>query len=168
MRAASMQDFSYDPFDPAVMADPLPYYRVLRDDHPVYYLDKWDTFALSRFSDIWDVLAVNDGTFVPSEGTLPPTATLAHHNDGPVDDPPWHPLPFHAVFDAPIYDGVRQAHSKSFRPRAAAQLENRRSLGRACATDTLARATRMATTWVPQSSGPPGPLPTSSRISNRS
>jgi cytochrome P450 len=125
MKVASMQGFSYDPFDPAVMADPLPYYRVLRDEHPVYYLDKWDTFALSRFSDIWDVLAVNDGTFVASEGTLPPAATLAHHNDGPVDDPPWHPLPFHAVFDAPIYDGVRQAHSKSFLPRAAAQLENR-------------------------------------------
>ena len=125
MKVASMQGFSYDPFDPAVMADPLPYYRVLRDEHSVYYLDKWDTFALSRFSDIWDVLAVNDGTFVASEGTLPPAATLADHNDGPVDDPPWHPLPFHAVFDAPIYDGVRQAHSKSFRPRAAAQLENR-------------------------------------------
>ena len=52
-----MQNFSYDPFDPAVMADPLPYYRVLRDEHPVYYIDKWDTYALSRFDDIWQVLA---------------------------------------------------------------------------------------------------------------
>jgi cytochrome P450 len=125
MKVASMQDFSYDPFDPSVMMDPLPYYRVLREHFPVYYLDEWDTFALSRFADIWDVLAVNDGTFVASEGTLPPASTLARHNDGPVGDPPWHPLPFHAVFDAPIYDGVRQAHSKSFRPRAAAQLEDR-------------------------------------------
>jgi cytochrome P450 len=125
MKVASMEDFSYDPFDPSVMADPLPYYRVLREHFPVYYLDEWDTFALSRFADIWDVLAVNDGTFVASEGTLPPASTLARHNDGPVADPPWHPLPFHAVFDAPIYDGVRQAHSKSFRPRAAAQLEDR-------------------------------------------
>jgi cytochrome P450 len=125
MKTAAMQDFSYDPFDPAVMADPLPYYRVLREHYPVYYLDKWDTFALSRFADIWDVLAVNDGTFVASEGTLPPASTLTHHNDGPVGDPPWHPLPFHAVFDAPIYDSVRQAHSKPFRPKAAAQLETR-------------------------------------------
>ena len=66
-----MSDFSYDPFDPAVMADPLPYYRVLRDEHPVYYLPKWDTFALSRFSDIWEALRITDGTFVASEGTLP-------------------------------------------------------------------------------------------------
>ena len=72
MSDGAVQEFSYDPFDPAVMADPLPYYRILRDRHPVYYLPKWDTFALSRFDDIWDVLAVNDGTFVASEGSLPP------------------------------------------------------------------------------------------------
>jgi cytochrome P450 len=125
MKTAAVADFSYDPFNPAVMADPLSYYRVLREHYPVYYLPQWDTFALSRFADIWDVLAVNDGTFVASEGTLPPAMTLGQHNDGPVGDPPWHPLPFHAVFDAPIYDGVRQAHSKPFRPKAAAQLETR-------------------------------------------
>jgi cytochrome P450 len=125
MKNTAVQDFSYDPFDPAVMADPLPYYRVLRDQYPLYYLAQWDTFALSRFADIWDVLAVNDGTFVASEGTLPPASTLGHHNDGPVADPPWHPLPFHAVFDAPIYDGVRRAHSQPFRPKRAAQLEAR-------------------------------------------
>ena len=125
MKSTAVQDFSYDPFDPAVMADPLGYYRVLRDQYPLYYLAQWDTFALSRFADIWDVLAVNDGTFVASEGTLPPASTLGHHNDGPVADPPWHPLPFHAVFDAPIYDGVRRAHSQPFRPKRAAQLEAR-------------------------------------------
>jgi cytochrome P450 len=120
-----MNDFSYDPFDPAVMADPLPYYRVLRERHPVYYLPQWDTFALSRFADIWDVLAINDGTFVASEGTLPPATVLARHNQGPVADPPLQPLPFHAVFDAPIYDGVRRAHSQPFRPRSAAGWEAR-------------------------------------------
>ena len=125
MKNAAVQDFSYDPFDPAVMADPLAYYRVLRDQYPLYYLAQWDTFALSRFADIWDVLAVNDGTFVASEGTLPPASTLGRHNDGPVADPPWHPLPFHAVFDAPVYDGVRRAHSQPFRPKRAAQLETR-------------------------------------------
>ena len=125
MNNTAVQDFSYDPFNPAVMADPLPYYRVLRDQYPLYHLAQWDTFALSRFADIWDVLAVNDGTFVASEGTLPPASTLGHHNDGPVADPPWHPLPFHAVFDAPVYDGVRRAHSQPFRPKAAAQLEMR-------------------------------------------
>ncbi len=52
--------------------NPLPYYRILRDQYPVYYMPQWDTFALSRFEDIWRVLEVNDGTFVATEGTLPP------------------------------------------------------------------------------------------------
>jgi cytochrome P450 len=120
-----MQDFSYDPFDPAVMADPLPYYRVLRDDHPVYYIDKWDTYALSRFSDIWHVLEINDGTFVASEGTLPAATVLARRNDGPVPDPPLHPMPFHANFDAPIYDSVRRCTSAPFRPKSVATLADR-------------------------------------------
>ncbi|MBV8181560.1 MAG: cytochrome P450 [Mycobacterium sp.] len=137
-----MQDFSYDPFDPSVMADPLPHYQILREHYPVYYLDKWDTFALSRFDDIWDVLAVNDGTFVASEGTLPAATVLARHNRGPVADPPWHPLPFHAVFDTPIYDSVRRAHSKSFRPKSAAQWEARiRALANERLDELLPRGT---------------------------
>ncbi len=120
-----MQDFSYDPFDPTVMADPLPHYRILRDRHPVYYMPAWDTYALSRFADIWQVLEVNDGTFVASEGTLPAATVLARHNDGPVPDPPLHPMPFHANFDAPIYDGVRRSHSAPLRPKSVAKLEAR-------------------------------------------
>lgn len=111
-------DFCYDPFAPAVMADPLPYYRVLRDHHPVYYVPTWDLYALSRFDDIWEVLAVGDGTFVASEGTLPAANVLARHNSGPVPDPPLKPLPFHAVFDKPIYDDIRRLQSPAFRPRS--------------------------------------------------
>jgi cytochrome P450 len=119
------QDFQYDPFDPAVMADPLPYYRVLRDEHPLYYLDKWDTYALSRFDDIWNVLEINDGTFVASEGTLPAATVLANRNDGAVADPPLHPMPFHANFDTPIYDEVRRCTAAPFRPKSVAKLGER-------------------------------------------
>lgn len=125
MKTVAEQDFSYDPFDSAVMADPLPYYRVLRDHHPVYYVPKWDLYALSRFEDIWDVLAVSDGTFVASEGTLPAANVLAKHNSGPVPDPPMDPLPFHAVFDKPVYDDIRRLQSPAFRPRSVADWEDR-------------------------------------------
>lgn len=118
-------DFTYDPFDARVMANPLPYYRILRDRYPVYYMPQWDTFALSRFEDIWRVLEVNDGTFVASEGTLPAAAVLARHNAGPVNDPPLHPLPFHAVFDADLYGEIRRAHTQPLRPRAVAGLRDR-------------------------------------------
>lgn len=119
------QGFSYDPFDAKVMANPLPYYRVLRDEYPVYYLPQWDTFALSRFDDIWTVLEVNDGTFVASEGTLPSASVLAQHNSGPVADPPLHPLPFHAVFDTDLYGEIRRAHSQPLRPRSVTALRAR-------------------------------------------
>jgi cytochrome P450 len=118
-------DFTYDPFDAQVMANPLPYYRILRDDYPLYYMPQWDTFALSRFEDIWRVLEVNDGTFVASEGTLPAAAVLAKHNTGPVEDPPLHPLPFHAVFDTDLYAEIRRAHSQPLRPRSVAGLADR-------------------------------------------
>ena len=125
MRTAVSQSFSYDPFAPDVMADPLPYYRVLRDEHPVYYLPRWDTYALSRFDDIWEALRLTDGTFVASEGTLPAANVLEHHNNGPVADPPLHPMPFHANFDSPLYENVRRCTSAQFRPRSAAKLADR-------------------------------------------
>ena len=135
-------NFSYDPFDPAVMADPPSYYRVLRDEHPVYYIDKWDTYALSRFDDIWQVLGINDGTFVASEGTLPAATVLATRNDGPVADPPLHPLPFHANFDAPIYDSVRRCTSGQFRPKSVAAWADRiRTLANERLDELLPRGT---------------------------
>jgi cytochrome P450 len=120
-----MPQFSYDPFEAAVMADPLPFYRTLRDEHPLYYVEAWDTYALARFEDIWQVLEVNDGTFVASEGTLPSTAVLATRNAGPVPDPPLSPMPFHANFDAPVYTDVRRCTSGPFRPRSVSRLADR-------------------------------------------
>ena len=140
MKTQVMREFLYDPFDPAVMADPLPYYRILRDRHPVYYIDKWDTYALSRFADIWQLLEINDGTFVASEGTLPAATVLARRNHGPVPDPPLHPMPFHANFDAPLYDNVRRCTSAPFRPKSVSKLAARiRALANARLDELLPR-----------------------------
>ncbi len=44
----------YSPFSDDVMkGDPLPIYKQLRDEAPAYYLEEFDTWALSRFEDIW-------------------------------------------------------------------------------------------------------------------
>jgi cytochrome P450 len=56
---------------------------------------------------------------------LPAATVLAEHNDGPVPDPPLHPMPFHANFDAPIYEGVRRCTSAQFRPKPVAKLAER-------------------------------------------
>ena len=101
-----------------------------------------DTYALSRFSDIWQVLEMADGTFVASEGTLPAATVLAQRNDRPVPDPPLHPMPFHANFDAPINDGVRRCTSGPFRPKSVSQLANRiRTLANERLDELLPRGT---------------------------
>ena len=55
----------------------------------------------------------------------PPQRSWRAHNDGPVPDPPLHPMPFHANFDTPIYDGVRRCTSGPFRPKSVATLADR-------------------------------------------
>ena len=42
----------YDPFSHEVMQDPWPFYAQLRADAPVFYLEKYDAWFLSRFEDI--------------------------------------------------------------------------------------------------------------------
>lgn len=44
---------AYDPFSEAVMRDPGPIYKRLRDEAPAYHCERWDCWALSRFADIW-------------------------------------------------------------------------------------------------------------------
>jgi len=59
----------YNPFsDDVIKGDPLPIYKQLRDEAPAYYLEEFDTWALSRFEDIWKAsgdmknLTAADGT----------------------------------------------------------------------------------------------------------
>src|SRR6516225_4131302 len=51
-------DIGYDPFDVKVMSDPHPYYRRLRRERPVYYTPQYDTYWLSRFQDIVQMLSL--------------------------------------------------------------------------------------------------------------
>jgi cytochrome P450 len=42
----------YDPYDFEIDADPYPVWKRLRDEAPLYYNEKYDFFALSRFDDV--------------------------------------------------------------------------------------------------------------------
>lgn len=44
--------FVYDPFSPTIQEDPYPYYRVLRDQYPVYHNAERDFWAISRYQDL--------------------------------------------------------------------------------------------------------------------
>ncbi len=56
MQAVTEGQLSYDPYNVEIDADPYPTYRRLRDEAPLYYNEKFDFWALSRFSDVDDAL----------------------------------------------------------------------------------------------------------------
>lgn len=118
MAGAAEAVLDYDPFDAAVMADPLPFYARLRREAPVFYLERYDSYVFSRFQDIADVLTVGGKDFVASETTLPPPEVLLRHNHGVLADIPMDPVPPGPVLPSPHIEVLRQAHIKPLLPKA--------------------------------------------------
>ncbi len=44
--------FQFDPYAPSVDADPFPFYKTLRDQHPCFWSSQADMWILSRYADI--------------------------------------------------------------------------------------------------------------------
>jgi cytochrome P450 len=119
-----MTAFAYDPYDPEVMADPLPYYRVLRDEHPAYWLPQYEAWALSRFEDVWQVLSDREGKVTTTEGTLMFREQLAAPNHGVVPEPSYDPVVQLSYTESPVHEELRHAVGAPLRRPAAARLED--------------------------------------------
>jgi cytochrome P450 len=52
MRNATDTPISWDPYDRQICADPYPTLRRLREEKPLYYNEKYDFYALSRYDDV--------------------------------------------------------------------------------------------------------------------
>src|SRR3954451_8452809 len=87
-------DLYYDPFDFDIDADPYPVWKRLRDERPLYYNDRYDFYALSRFDDV-ERASVEWRTYISGHGTvleiikadfeMPPGSII-------FEDPPTHDL----------------------------------------------------------------------------
>ena len=84
----------YDPYDFEIDKNPYPIWRKLRDEHPLYYNEKYDFFALSRYDDVercskdWRKYSSAKGTLlelIKSGMELPPGSII-------FEDPPAHDL----------------------------------------------------------------------------
>ena len=94
MTVSSDADLYYDPFDTEIDKDPYPLWRRLREEAPLYYNEKHDFFALSRFDDVdkammtWDAYRSGRGStleIIKANIALPPGIIL-------MEDPPIHDL----------------------------------------------------------------------------
>jgi len=103
---------AYDPFSDDVMRDPWPFYAELRREAPVFYLEKYDTWFLSRFEDIRES-TVND-VFTAERGVTPEVVLLKA-------DPP--PDPVFSMLDLPRAREYRRVFAPRYSKRATAELE---------------------------------------------
>src|SRR3546814_13544951 len=67
MSAATASDLYFDPYDVEITADPYPVLRRLRDEAPLYYNERYDFYALTRFEDV-ERSPVDRDPFINSRG----------------------------------------------------------------------------------------------------
>ncbi|CAM9977520.1 unnamed protein product [Discosporangium mesarthrocarpum] len=103
----------YDPFSDAVMRDPWPFYTALRREAPVFYLEKYDTWFLSRFEDI-RASTTND-VFSAERGVTPEMVMLKQ-------PPP--PDPVFSMLDMPRQRDYRRIFVPRYTRRAVAGMED--------------------------------------------
>jgi cytochrome P450 len=105
-------DVYYDPYDFEIDSDPYPIWRRLRDERPLYYNERYDFFAVSRFDDVdqcsrdWETYISGKGTLlelIKSGYEMPPGSII-------FEDPPTHHI-------------HRRLLSRVFAPRKIADLE---------------------------------------------
>ena len=62
-------DLYYDPYDFEIDADPYPVWKRMRDEQPIYYNDKHDFWAVTRWDDVEAALK-DHGRLISSHGTI--------------------------------------------------------------------------------------------------
>src|ERR1019366_874107 len=92
--ATTASDVYYDPYDFGIDADPYPVWERLRDEEPLYYNEKYDFYAVSRFDDVERCL-VNWQSYSSAKGSV--LEVIKADIDVPAglfifEDPPGHDL----------------------------------------------------------------------------
>lgn len=63
------EELYYDPYDWDVDTDPYPTWKRMRDEAPLYYNERYDFYALSRFDDV-EKASVNWRTYISGKGSV--------------------------------------------------------------------------------------------------
>ena len=113
MAGASTIDLYYDPFDSEIDDNPYPVWKRMREEAPLYYNEKYNFYALSRYEDVARELP-NWQTYRSGRGT---TADILFAN---IEVPPGILL----FEDPPLHDLHRRLLSRVFTPRRMLAVES--------------------------------------------
>lgn len=113
MTDTSAIELYYDPFDSVIDDDPYPVWKRMREEAPLYYNDKYNFYALSRYEDVAHEL-LNWQTYRSGRGT---TADILFAN---IEVPPGILL----FEDPPLHDLHRRLLSRVFTPRRMLAVED--------------------------------------------
>ncbi|WP_374025514.1 cytochrome P450 [Mycobacterium sp. HNNTM2301] len=113
MSGTSVVDLYYDPFDSDIDDNPYPVWKRMRDEAPLYYNEKYNFYALSRYEDVARELP-NWQTYRSGRGT---TADILFAN---IEVPPGILL----FEDPPLHDLHRRLLSRVFTPRRMLAVED--------------------------------------------
>jgi len=102
----------YDPFDPAVIANPYPFYARLRDEHPAYYNQRMNFYVLSRYDDIFHALR-KPQIFSSAQGLTPAIDEISQLGIPPT----------FIMMDPPDHTRLRRLITKAFTPDTVKELE---------------------------------------------
>jgi cytochrome P450 len=107
-------DVYFDPYDVEINADPYPVFRRLREEAPLYYNERHDFYALSRYEDVNRAI-VDHGLFSSARGAI---LELIRANI---------PIPSGVLIfeDPPVHDIHRKLLARMFTPRTIALLETK-------------------------------------------
>ena len=112
MTVTSSSDVYYDPYDFDIDADPYPVWKRLRDEAPLYWNDKYEFFALSRWDDV-DAAMLDWQTYLSGRGSVLEIIKAK------VEIPPGSIL----FEDPPAHDEHRSLLSRVFTPKKMLALE---------------------------------------------
>lgn len=104
----------YDPYDFQIDDDPYPIWKRMRDEMPLYRNERFEFFAVSRFSDV-EGCSRDWSTFISGKGTV-----LEMIRSGLTA-----PRGMFIFEDPPVHDLHRGLMSRVFTPRRVAALEGR-------------------------------------------
>lgn len=84
----------YDPYDVEITANPYPVYRRLREEAPLYYNEKYDFYAVSRFEDVQQGLSDHETFSSGRSGILEFIQAKVEFPSGVFifEDPPLHSI----------------------------------------------------------------------------